>query len=733
MKLISKIISLPVPALLCCLLTGTAAGQWPPHFIRADTVPVNVNGTWLAWPWGGGLNYVQVHSVDLNFDGLNDLITFDRTGNRLLPFLNVGAPGQLQYKPAPEYRSAFPQHLQAWIFLEDYDRDGRPDLFIYSNGSAAAYRNTGSALQALTFQLLKPVLMSNYGNFNTGIYISGADYPVFADMDKDGDVDVLSFNVLGACLEMHRNLSRELYGHSDSLIFKLQTDNWGHVVEDPNNNIMHLNDSCDGQFFAPLPEPSRHGGGTLMTLDANGDGKMDLVVGDLSFPTLTLLVDNGPVGTAVIGSQNTQFPQGLGTNQPVNLDIFPAAFYTDVNHDGRRDLLVSPYFNVGAENARSLWLYLNNGYDSLPSFQFWGTDFLQKDMIDLGEGAYPVFHDVDGDGLVDLTVGNGNAYQPGQVRSRLFFFKNTGTSGGPRFELVNSDLAGLSAMNYLNITPSFGDLDGDGDADLLFGESTGRLYWYENLGTAGGLPQFQLKQSGVGFIQEPQFSAPQLVDLDEDGLLDIVCGHRLGKLNFYRNTGTALQPVFTSTPAISNLGGVNVIDSSLSFNSFSVPWFFKDDNGQWQLLVGSHNGRIYHYNNINSNLNGIFNLVTNTYHGLREGARTAVSVADINADGWPDMVVGNYCGGLSLFMGSNTSAMEPAVNIPAPAVFPNPTNGILNVSGPFRRITLLNLQGLAVSQAKSSPMNLEHLGPGVYMARIESTSGTVFHVKVIKK
>jgi hypothetical protein len=708
-----------------------AWGQWPPYLIRTDTVPVRVNGSWLTWPWSGGLNYVQVHTVDLNFDGLNDLVTFDRTGNRLLPFLNIGSPGQLQYRPAPEYRSAFPTNLQAWIFMADYDRDGRADLFTYSNGSAAVYRNTGSAAQGLAFQLVKPVLMSDYGNFITGIYISGADYPAIADLDKDSDVDVLTFNVLGACLEMHRNLSRELYGHSDSLIFKLHTDNWGHVVEDPNSNVMYLNDSCDGQFFAPLPEPLRHGGGTLLSLDVNGDGKMDLVVGDLSYSTLTLLIDNGPPGTAIIGSQNTQFPQGLGTTQPVNLDIFPAAFYTDVNQDGRRDLVASPNFNVGAENARSVWLYLNNGYDSLPSFQFWGTDFLQRDMLDFGEGAYPVFHDVDGDGLVDLTVGNGNLYQPGQVRSRLFFFKNTGTPTQPRFELLTSDLAGLSAMNYLNIAPTFGDLDGDGDADLLFGESTGRLYWYENTGVAGGIPQFQLKQSGVGFIQEPQFSAPQLLDLDEDGLLDIVCGHRLGRLNFYKNNGTLQQPAFSSTPTVSNLGSVNVIDSSLSFNSFSVPWFFKGPDGQWQLLVGSHNGRIYHYDGISGNLNGSFNLITNSYQGLREGARTAISLADINADGLPDLVVGNYCGGLTLFMGSAAASVTENPDETRMIFYPNPTSGLLFVTGSYDAFWLFDIYGRCVMKASQAPLDLRPLPSGLYVLKACKTN-SFLSGKVIK-
>ncbi|MCS6981414.1 MAG: VCBS repeat-containing protein [Flavobacteriales bacterium] len=675
---------------------------------------------------------MQIHRMDLNNDGRKDLITFDRSGNRILPFLNLGGPGQLIYQPAPEYREVFPDSLHAWIFLEDYNGDGKEDLFSYHLGGASVYKNVASSQQGSPFQLVKKLLLSDYGLFTTNIYISGSDYPAIADLDKDGDLDIITFNVLGACLEMHRNLSKELYGHCDSLVFKLHTDNWGHVVEDPNTNVFYLNDSCDGQFYTTPYDPARHAGGSLLSLDVNGDGRKDLVVGDLSFLTLTLLVNTGPPGTAVIGNVNTTFPAGLGTNVPVQLEVFPAAFYIDVNNDDRRDLLVSPNFSVQAQNARSLWLYLNNGSDSLPQFSFQFTDFLQRDMVDMGEGAYPVLHDLDNDGLLDLVVGNGNLFQPGNVRSTLYYFKNTGTPTHPQFELLSHDLAGLSVHNYLNITPTFGDLDGDNDPDLLFGESSGRLHWYEYVGVQSGIPQFQLKQNGVGFIQEPQFSAPQLFDLDADGLLDIVCGHRLGTLNYYRNIGTTQNPVFTSTPTITNLGGVNVIDSSLSFNSYSVPWFFRDENDSLRLYVGSHNGRIYHYTNISGNLHGSFTLLTKKLGGLREGARTAATTGDLNGDGYLDLIVGNYSGGLTLFLG-NPNAGTKAHHEKHFFVKPHPNPALDNIYWDERihDIELIDLSGRTVRRAGKSPLWMGDLAPGMYVIRGRSRNH--YHQELICK
>ena len=696
-------------------------------FNRFDSVQVKYyNNQWLKWPWAGGMNYVQIHNIDLNYDGLLDLVSFDRTGNRLLPFINVGSPGQIEYVPSPDFRNAFPQGLISWILCKDFNKDGKIDLFTYKNGGAAAFKNTGNAANGLSFSLEKNVLMSDYGQFVTGIYISGGDFPAFEDLDKDGDIDILTFNVFGACLEMHQNLSRELYGHSDSLIFKLKTDNWGHVIEDPNNNIMYLNDSCDGQFMQVADFPNRHSGGSLLLLDVNGNNLMDLVVGDISYSNLTLLINNGSINTAIIGSQNTNFPVGLGTNNPVNLNIFPAAFSCDVNADGKKDLVVSPNFSVDAENYRSVWLYINSGWDSLPNYQFWGKDFLQKDMLDFGEGAFPALADLDSDGLQDLVVGNAKMFLSGQVKSSLHYFKNTGTPTQPQFELLTDDLAGISDQNFQNIAPTFGDLDGDGDLDLLFGESNGRLYWYENIGTIANIPQFQLKQSAVGLIQEPLFSTPQLFDLDEDGLLDIICGHRFGKLNFYRNTGTIQNPVFNSTPTISQLGDVNVIDSTLSFNSFSVPHFFKDHSGKLHLLVGSLNGRIYHYTNISNNISGTFDLVTSSLADLREGARTAPATADITGDGVKELLVGNYSGGLSFFKGSLTASIAEIHNGPQAAkfqVFPNPAKDYVTVTPAGMNYKIKDMFGNLVLQSISNIICIKNLKSGIYWLTVEGTMG----------
>jgi hypothetical protein len=55
----------------------------------------------------GGLNNPQYSDPDLNNDGINDLIVFDRTDNRFFTFINNGTPNTIDYTYAPKYAKNF--------------------------------------------------------------------------------------------------------------------------------------------------------------------------------------------------------------------------------------------------------------------------------------------------------------------------------------------------------------------------------------------------------------------------------------------------------------------------------------------------------------------------------------------------------------------------------------------------------------------------------------------------
>ena len=68
------------------------------YFNRTDTVDVQlINGTPLKNAWAGGLNFLQVSDIDLNYDGVMDLFVFDRTGNKVSTFINSGTPNTVDY------------------------------------------------------------------------------------------------------------------------------------------------------------------------------------------------------------------------------------------------------------------------------------------------------------------------------------------------------------------------------------------------------------------------------------------------------------------------------------------------------------------------------------------------------------------------------------------------------------------------------------------------------------
>ncbi len=87
------------------------------------------------FPWAGGMNSCQFGKVDMNLDGLKDLVVFDRAGDRIMPFLVVQSGSNFEYKYAPEFAENFPV-LSHWAIFADYDLDGKEDIFTYSPGYA---------------------------------------------------------------------------------------------------------------------------------------------------------------------------------------------------------------------------------------------------------------------------------------------------------------------------------------------------------------------------------------------------------------------------------------------------------------------------------------------------------------------------------------------------------------------------------------------------------------------
>jgi hypothetical protein len=648
----------------------------------------------LQFPWAGGMNSCQFCPIDINLDGKSDLLIFDRFGNRILPFINEGSQGEVKYSFHPEYASLFPD-LQEWVIFADYNCDGKQDIFTYLNGGVRVFKNISDT--SLKFQLITNQLTSYYYTGKVGIFLTNVDYPAIADIDNDGDLDLLTFFGLGSYLEYHKNLSIEKYGNCDSLDFMLADKCWGDIKESEGGNHLTLNIVCPYKYSG-LPDlscnelPPKHTGSTLLATDLDGNGVKDLIIGDIDFSNLIALINGGTLDSAHMISQDSTFPD----NPPVKLYSLPACLFLDMDNDGIRDLVVSPFdpqYYI-SENKHSCWYFKNTGTNDNPVFQFQTNAFFQNEMIDMGTSAYPVIVDINGDGLPDLLVGNYGyfdsaysyqGYLHSVFKSKISYFKNTGQEGSPVFHLETDDFAGLSNLHTLALYPAFYDLDGDGDIDMITGNADGTLSYFNNTAGAGKEPVFASAQSNYKKIDIGDFSAPQLFDLDGDGLPDLLIGNRKGTIVYYHNTGTRTSPEFTHIT--DSLGKVDVTNHNLDYDGLSTPFFFKDPSGKTGLIVGSKEGKVHYYTNIDNNLGGTFTLSDSLLSNLcgvalpgSHGITAAACIANLGDPAFMDLIVGNFSGGLNYFSHKTSPVVYTAIEerglAPTPqfVVYPNPAN-----------------------------------------------------------
>lgn len=722
-----------------------------PFLNRQQQVNVTQNGNTLDNAWAGGMNAVQFSDIDLDLDGTKDLFAFDRTGNTIITYLNNGTANTVDYKYAPQYRDGFPD-LHDWVLLEDYNCDGKEDIFTYSVGGIAIYRNTSDVSTGLSFELVTNLLFSFQPPNDINIFVSSVDIPAVCDIDNDGDLDILTFGVFGSNLEFHRNYSVENGNGCDSLQYELRNSCWGFFSEHPTNNSVTLNDSCPFNVIDPeltgdtivslVESRAAHSGSTVFAFDQDGDGDKELLLGDVSFNNLVLLTNGGTSVQSSIVAQDPLFPSN---SLSVNMPIFPAAFYLDVDNDARRDLLVSPNSESLARNTTSVYYYKNIGTDSSPVFVHEQNDLFQEDMIEVGEGAYPAFFDYNNDGLQDMFVTNFGYYDPAvNLRSQVSLYKNSGTLNSPAFTLIDDDFENLSQVGLsYGLFPAFEDMDGDGDKDMMIGDETGKINYFENIAAAGAdadfvLSQANLTDAGGTLIDVGINSTPHFADLDRDGDFDLLIGERNGNINFYDNVGSSSNYSFSHVT--DSLGSVEVTDY-WSLAGYSVPFIY-EENSEYQLLVGSNNGYLHHYNDIDNNVNGVFALVDSMFYAIHDGPQSAPAVLDLNNDGLLDVMVGNYRGGLSYYEGStNNSVASYLADGNLFEAYPNPANEKLelkfseNLLGPYH-VKVYNSLGQIVidlsTTERSVTLSTAALQPGLYFCQADNGSQSDVMKLVIK-
>lgn len=700
--------------------------------------------------------------ADLNNDGLNDLVIFERAANLVKTFINYGAPGNPAYRYKPEYALNFPQ-INHFLKLEDYNCDNIPDLIHRGYAGFAIWKGFYNSQNELSFTFYRD-LFYQQGNGWINAYSEPSDIPAVVDVDRDGDLDFLAYFIGGGQITWYRNMRVEDGLPCDSIRVKIGDACWGKVLQGFQRS-QSLGYSCITTNILPdLPPDSTqkttlHTGNTLCMIDMDGDSDYDYLNGNVSFPDVQYF-KNGKTELNYVRDSIVMEDTLWGSNgQLMHLVQWPASFWLDIDDDGDRDLLFSPNAENASENYKTIVWYKNIGSDASPNFQYVSDTMLVNDVVDMGAAAYPAVYDYNKDGKPDLFIGAEGFYQAnGSLKARIAYYQNTSTPGSPSFTLQTGNFANIDSLNIRGAAPAFGDLDNDGLDDMVVGHSDGSVSFYKNMvASAAQQPQWVLTKlvladaAGIA-IDSGNAAAPFIYDLNNDGRKDLIIGVQTGWMYYYRNAG--------GTPGVVNLHyetgklGFVKVDPYNVVSAFNTPFFGKVVNSNTDyLLCGSNSGILYRYTGFqNGALNTPFQRIDsgfsqiNTNMSQFSGLRSAPAVGDFDGDGKPELVVGTIHGGVNIYKGDGAlyaEAVSPRSAAEA-RIFPNPSTGLITISWESSfdsdrdlvQILLTDIQGRIVQKVNVDGNQRAYTlmlpdQTGVYVLSLQSSGGKA-NYKVVR-
>ena len=255
----------------------------------------------------------------------------------------------------------------------------------------------------------------------------------------------------------------------------------------------------------------------------------------------------------------------------------------------------------------------------------------QAGFVASGQYYHHDFGDIDEDGDNDLVIFTG--------QGRIAYFDNIGTTNNPLMQLMTNQLVVLVSSEDIYQSPCLCDIDNDNDLDLFVGDD-GFIMYYKNIGDANNL-EFILEDTAFGDIEIYEKPVPKFVDIDRDGDFDLFIGIGQtswdGRIYFYLNEGT---------PELSEMIFQTNYFNTIDVGGDASPEFYDIDNdNDYDLLIGCYDGKVWYYENIGDSVNYDFEYVTNTYFNIDVGNMSVPRFCDIDADGDFDLFVANESAG----------------------------------------------------------------------------------------
>lgn len=556
-------------------------------------------GAPYALPFLGGLDVPRPQFTDIDGDGDMDLF-LQEYSNSLWFFENTGSAGAPRY----EWRTDRFQNIDTaeWFRFIDLDNDGLIDLLSESPVSRIRhYRNTGTKT-APAFTLV--------GELRDGagapMFMDRQNIPTLADIDCDGRLDMLVGRVEGVVdryeatapgaaqfaliaeryegIEIIGGVGMPMTRHGANALalgdFDADGDQdlfWGDFFEPAILLIENVGSTCSNPSFQSEPVTLPFADGTRTSgynapapVDIDGDGDLDFLIGVIggAFNPIRTGEDNfffwERTAPKAFALRTKRFLDGIDHGS----DAAPA--FADIDADGDLDLIVGSKIDAQTGSYPSLQVYRNDGTRTAPQFRA-----LEPTRLIDAYNFTPAAGDLDADGDIDLIVGTWN--------TDLLFVRNEGTPQVPRW--VPDPAGAIKPPRASHLAPALGDLDNDGDLDLIAGQANGMLLFYRNTGSRRA-PRFTLVSDKLDDIKVGRRSTPALIDVDGDGLLDLVIGHEdRGPLMVARNTGTRTSPKFVMGDPL-----------PMPLPPISAPAFADvDGDGVQDLFVGTTSGGMRFY------------------------------------------------------------------------------------------------------------------------------------------